>query len=191
MVKKIGFWKRSWKVFKNTSDFLITSLALTLILILSAYIFLGFLDFVLYGAINEINDFVQYWVILSFTLAGFTFLAGSLFKSKNNKMHLIEIDVLHLSFIFILSGFFGLLFLSLNYLRPVNPFGIPVEYYNFIKNILRPVSVIASMGFFLISLNYLIFILRIRIPELYKKHVKRKFSLKNSGKRIKEIFGFD
>ncbi len=66
-----------------------------------------------------------------------------------------------------------------------------MEFYDFFKKIVFPLSILISIGFFLTSLIFLLVILRFRLPKMYKK-----FKEENPEKRpikevFKELFGFD
>lgn len=190
MAKKLGFWKRSWKVIKAIFEFITIYLFMMLIIFLSGYLFLGFMG--LLG--NEMSansvEFAKYLTGLSFSLAGFTFLASALIKRKEDKITQTELDILSVSYLFIVAGFFGLLFIGLNYLPQTTIIGKPVEYYDFFKKVVFPVSVLFSIGFFLTALIYLLILLRIKIPRIHKKH-KEEIPKTPWKDVIKEIFGFD
>lgn len=189
---KLGFRKRTWKVIKAIFDFITVYVFLVLISVLSVYLFLGFIALIGNEAFSNNVDFVKYLTELSFVLAGFTFLGSTLIKRKEEKITQTELDILQISYLFIIAGFFGLLIIGLNYLPQTTPIGNPVEQYDFFKNVIFPTSILISVSSFLGALNYLLFVLRIRIPRLYKKYNGTIGTKKKSWKeRIKEMFGFD
>ncbi len=191
MDKKLGFWKRSWKVTKAAFNFITTYLFCCLIFFLSIYIFLGFIGLIGSEVNSNSVEFAKYLTGLSFSLAGFTFLASTLIKRKEDKITQTELDILHVSYLFIVAGFFGLLFLALNYLPTTNLRGDPVEYYDFFKKYVFPISILMAIGFFLVALNFLLVILRIKMPHMYKKYEEDNKIKKSWKEVIKELFGFD
>ena len=150
MVKKLGFWKRSWKVTKAVFEFIFIYLFTIFIIFLSSYMFLGFFGLIGNELSSNSVEFAKYLTGLSFSLAGFTFLASTLIKRKEDKITQTELDILNVSYLFIVAGFFGLLFLALNYLPSTTIVGKPVEYYDFLKKYVFPASILISMAFFLV-----------------------------------------
>ena len=156
MVKKLGFWKRSWKVTKAVFEFISIYIFTILIIFLSGYIFLGFFGLIGNELSSNSIEFAKYLTGLAFSLAGFTFLASTLIKRKEDKITQTEIDILNVSYLFIVAGFFGLLFLALNYLPSTTIVGKPVEYYDFFKKIYIPCKYFNINGFLFRSFEFLI-----------------------------------
>ena len=191
MVKKLDFWKRSWKVTKAVFEFITIYIFTILIIFLSGYIFLGFFGLIGNELSSNSIEFAKYLTGLAFSLAGFTFLASTLIKRKEDKITQTEIDILNVSYLFIVAGFFGLLFLALNYLPSTTIVGKPVEYYDFFKKYIFPASILTSMAFFLGALNFLLILLRIKIPNMYKKYKEQNKKKKSWKHIIREVVGFD
>ncbi|HIH17350.1 MAG TPA: hypothetical protein HA250_02590 [Nanoarchaeota archaeon] len=173
--------KRYWKIFSHSADLLLTLIFIFIIVLLASYLLAGFLEI----ANREMNegtiDFVKYLTLLSFTLAGFTFLSGSLNRNKIKDISNVEISIFSISSVFILSGFFGLVFIALTYLNPINVFGLPIENFEFMKTKVYPISIMFSILFFLAALAYLMIILRVWLP-----HIERQRQKKIKSKSFKE-----
>jgi hypothetical protein len=190
MTVRLGFWRRSWKVIRALFDFIMTYAFFMLVFFLSACLLIGFLQIFNDEMISKTPEFAKYLTTLAFSLAGFTFLGSALIKRKEDKVTQTEMDILNCSYGFILAGFFGLLFIGLNYLQQYSIFGKPVQYYLFIKSIIFPMSIIMSLILFLGSLTWLMITLRLKIPRLHKNYIEQ--NPKKSWKEFfKELIGFD
>lgn len=189
MIKKLSFGKRIGKIIGSSIEFLFTLFFMLIILIFSAYLLIGFIQLIGTELNSNSIDFAKYLTTLAFTLGGFTFLSSTLIKRTQEKRTLTEIDILNTSYNFLVSGFFGLLFIGLKYLPEYTFIGKPLENYTFMKEFIFPVSIIISIGFFLGGLFFLIFLLRVKIPLLYKETPKKKHL---PWKRFfKKSFGLD
>jgi len=127
-LKLTKFWKiikRIWRIFQ----IVLLYTAFTLILFLGAYMALGFMGIVGEEMTRNSFEFIKTLAIISFTLAGFTFLSSTLKGWVTEKEHAF----ISISQIFLLSGFFCLLFMALNFLPPTDLSGKPLLFYNFLR----------------------------------------------------------
>ena len=107
---ELGFWKRSIKIIKGSSDFITTFVFILFLLFMLGYAGSGFLQIINLELQSKNVDFVRYLTEISFTLAGFTFLSSTLLKKKDENFEQIELEILNCSYLFLLAGFFGLVF---------------------------------------------------------------------------------